>query len=217
MTEVIYYSDSISKVVAVFAIECAIVFGFIVFLIFCCIGKIFCYKDVTVKDKDVFTFKKYLSKNKISVVQMETLYEPNTTETNDELKTKSKSTEIKLYKYIFGNSINKVKKSPTKSIDIKEKIKPKNNSSSLLELCSTTDIKCGAQQETINCVIDVEEKIDDIIEVNETNKAEEKTNETIDDVKNCDVLLNKENKELDVEHGLGAKKIYFTNLIIWTK
>jgi len=64
MTEVIYYSDSISKVVTIFAIECAIVFGFIIFLMFCCTGKIFGSKDLTVKDKDVFTFKNIYPKIK---------------------------------------------------------------------------------------------------------------------------------------------------------
>ena len=192
MTEVIYYSDSISKVVTVFVIECAIVFGFIIFLMFCCACKIFTSKDVSVKD--VFTFKKYSSKNKISDIQIETLYEPNTTETNDKSKNKSKSMGTKLYEYIFGNSIDKEKKPPKESIGIKEKIEPKNNSGSLPPLCSITDIECGAQQET--------------------NKIEE--NKTIDDVKKCVVLSDKVNKESVVELDLSAKKIYlvyeFNNL-----
>ena len=56
MTEVIYYSDSISKTIAVFAIECAIVFGFIILLMFCCTGKLLGSKDMTEEIKDSFVF-----------------------------------------------------------------------------------------------------------------------------------------------------------------
>ena len=34
MTEVIYHSDSISKTITIFAIECAIIFGFILITLF---------------------------------------------------------------------------------------------------------------------------------------------------------------------------------------
>jgi len=107
MTEVIYYSDSISKIVTVFAIECAIVLGFIVLLMFCCTGKIFGSGDTTTKNKDTFIFKKYSSKNKISSEQIEELYKPNITETKNKNNTQ-KHTDInnktigkKLYEYVF--------------------------------------------------------------------------------------------------------------------
>lgn len=224
MTEVIYYSDSISKVVTVFAIECAIVFGFIIFLMFCCIGKLFGSNDISVKNKDVFTFKKYSSKNKISDSQIETLYQSDMTKTkdktNNENKQCSKSIGTKLYDCIFTSSNTDIEKNHPKA-----KIKQKNNSSSSLS-CSITNIECNLQEKSPDCKIDNYEKINKTNEDKETYNIDETDNgnktvkldetKTIDDVKDLDILTDKENNELDIEQGLSANKIYlvyeFNNL-----
>lgn len=188
MSEVIYHSDSVSKVVTIFAAECAIIFGFIIFIMFCCAGKLFCFNNnnTSTENKDVFafTFKKYSSQNKISIVQIETLYESNITKTKD--KTKDKT-----------NNENK-----QSSNTDEEKILPKVKNNS----CSMTDIECNQQEKFLNGKNDNYEKINVTIGAEETDNVDE--TKTVNDVKDLDILMIKENNELDIEHGLNVDKIY---------
>jgi signal peptide peptidase SppA len=64
MTEIIYETTSIDKIITVFAIECAIVFGFIFITLFCCTGR--CFDSKKSNDKNNFIFKKYSSQFKLA-------------------------------------------------------------------------------------------------------------------------------------------------------
>ena len=202
MTEVIYYSDSISKTIAVFAIECAIVFGFIILLMFCCTGKLLGSKDMTDENKDYFIFKKYSSKNKISSEQIETLYKPITTETKDKNKTKDKN-DIQKQTDTKDKTIGK--KLCESVFENSNSEQEKNNPNILC--CSLTDIECNIKQEK-----DENNKL-------EENIGEEKTEKTktTDDVNNLTILSdNTKSVEHDIEQGLNVNKIYlvyeFNNL-----
>ena len=81
MTENIYYTESINKIISVFAIECSIVFGFIFLTIFCCTGKLFDSKKSN--DKNKFIFEKYSSKYKISTKTLENLFKKEKNDKND--------------------------------------------------------------------------------------------------------------------------------------
>lgn len=198
MTEVIYYSDSISKTVAVFAIECAIVVGFIILLMFCCTGKVLGSGDMTTKNKDTFIFKKYSSKNKISSEQIENLYKQNTIETKDKNKTNDKTIGRKLYELMFGSS---------KSDG--EKIYPPSNSN-LKKTIINTNTECDEKQEIKNDKIKLEEIVEE--------KIVEEESKMTDNVNNLTILSDNitKTKEPDIEKGLNVNKIYlvyeFNNL-----
>lgn len=75
MTDIIYNPDSIAKVVSIFAIECAIVFAFIILIMFCCTCKILGSSNLGSDDNDKFVFKKYSSKHKINKKQINIFYQ----------------------------------------------------------------------------------------------------------------------------------------------
>lgn len=216
MTEVIYYTDSISKTLAVFAIECAIVVGFIILLMFCCTGKVLGSGDMTTKNKDSFIFKKYSSKNKISSEQIENLYKPNTIETKDKNDTQ-KQTDInktigrKLYELMFISSKSDGEKIyPSSNSNLK---KPIINPNTLC--CSLTDIECEEKQEKKNDKIKLEEiACEEIV----GEKIVEEESKTTDNINNLTILSDNtiKSKEPDIEQGLNINKIYlvyeFNNL-----
>jgi signal peptide peptidase SppA len=209
MTEVIYYSDSISKTVAVFAIECAIVVVFIILLMFCCTGKVLGSGDITTKNKDAFIFKKYSSKNKISSEQIENLYKQNTIETKD--KTKDKTTGRKLYELMFKSSKSDGEKIyPSSNSNLKKTIINPNTL-----CCSLTDTECDKKQEIKNDNIKLEEiACEEIVR----EKIVEEESKITDNVNNLTIFSDNTTKsnEPDIEKGLNVNKIYlvyeFNNL-----
>ena len=94
MTQVIYYSDSITKTVSVFAIECAIIFGLIILLMFCCTGKLIGSSSSLSTDK--FKFKKYSSKYKIPKEQIDLLYIKDIDSKKNKNEQNNKKSETKL-------------------------------------------------------------------------------------------------------------------------
>ena len=92
MTDIVYNSDSIGKIISIFAIECAIVFGFIILIMFCCTGSLFSSSNSGLNDTNKFMFKKYSSKYKIPNSQINVLYQKENN--NKEKKTKSKSKSL---------------------------------------------------------------------------------------------------------------------------
>lgn len=96
ITEIQYQTDSISKIISIFAIECAIVFGFFILLLFCGVSKMFNSNDLTAKDK--FVFKKYSSKNKMTKDEIDILYKK---ESNDEFINSSNSSKTSKSCYSF--------------------------------------------------------------------------------------------------------------------
>lgn len=186
MSEVIYYSDSISKIVTVFAIECAIVVGFILLLIFCCFSKMCCYGGDYTDNKDIFMFKKYSSTNKISTFQIETLYKQDKHISKD----KDKSIIIKLWEYMLKNTnISREKIHDDKIHPDSKLLNPLNDE-------FVTHDKINSEETKENNKID------------ETDKYNE--SKTINDIKNSTTIYN----DIDIEHGLN--KIYliyeFNNL-----
>lgn len=228
MTEVIYYSDSISKTVAVFAIECAIVVGFIILLMFCCTGKVLGSGDMTTKNKDSYIFKKYSSKNKISLEQIENLYKHDAIETKDKTKNKTKEkndkqTNInktndktigrKLYELMFVSS---------KSDG--DKIYPSSNSNSKKTIINP-NTECDEKEEIKNDEIKLEEIaskeiaskeiVSEEIVVEKIVKEESKITDNVDNLTILSDNTTKSN-EPDIEKGLNVNKIYlvyeFNNL-----
>lgn len=195
MTELIYHSDSADKIVAIFAIECAIVFGFIIFLIFCCTGKIFCSKDTSDTNNDDFAFKKYSSINKISNDKIETLYEQHSTKKERKNKLENKSIGTKLTECIFKRTgIESETKLGTKTMDDETHHKI-SSASTKARIDPTEQIECNKQEKTD---VDMEETKSHI------------------DIKNSIILYDTKIKEPDIEQGLNANKIYlvyeFNNL-----
>ena len=138
MTGIIYYSDSISKTVAVFAIECAIIFGFIILLMFCCSGKLIGSSSSLSTDKDKFKFKKYSSKYKIPKEQIDLLYIKDKNEKNNKNEKKSETKLISSFKFFNcfkTNNKNLLKEESKEEIieEIKEELK------TIEEICDTTE------------------------------------------------------------------------------
>ena len=236
MTQVIYYSNSIGKTISVFAIECAIIFSFIILLMFCC--TLICSSNTTLTDKNnKFIFKKYSSKYKIPKEQIDLLYiddintqnnqksntsnTSNTTNTTNTTKTSNTSNitqksntnffeKIKLFNLNCFKSKNQISLEETKNKETKDE--------------ETKDEETK-DEETKDGETKDEETKDGETKDGETKDGETKDEETKDsqELKTIEEISDtKENTDLDkqvltdIESGVFKNKIYivyeFNNL-----
>ena len=84
MTEIVYQSESISNIIAVFAIECSIIFGFILLVLVCCVGK--CFGSNTENDQNNFVFEKYSSQHKLNKKFINELFQKKINSTDNNTK-----------------------------------------------------------------------------------------------------------------------------------
>lgn len=107
MTEIIYYTESINKIISVFAIECSIVFAFIFLTLFCCTGK--CFDSKKSNEKNNFIFKKYASQYKLPNKTLETLFKKD--KKNEKNTNNSNTQQLKWFNWLFDMmNINKNEK-----------------------------------------------------------------------------------------------------------
>lgn len=179
MTEIVYNTESLNKIVGIFAIECSIVFGFIILTIYCCTGNLFDSKKVD--DRNHLIFKKYSSQFKLSDKLINHLI-------SNEIKEK-KNPEITKNKFSLKNLIFCFKK---KKNEIDKEINLENKNidieMGLTEIESKTEskIECETnEQKEENILIEKDNILNqdnlDTKEVDNNISTEKLTNANIND------------------------------------
>jgi len=145
MTNIIYYSDSISKIISVFAIECVIVFSFIILFIFYCLGKFISSSDYTNQYNDIFMFNKYSSKYKIEKEEIDSLYLKKNVQNNKKTNQNKISKLLYLFNCFKNNNEQKLEESNLEQVnELKtiDKIKEINNNNKFNQIYNI-DIESG--------------------------------------------------------------------------
>jgi signal peptide peptidase SppA len=213
MSQIIYYSDSIGKIVSVFAIECAIVFAFILMTIFCCLGKIFpSNKNKNKNKKNTFIFEKYSNKNKLNKEFIEILYLDEPIKEN--YKNNQQNNKVNNYEFFWKNLFGLNKDSKLKKLENINEQKENINEQKENINEQKENISNEENQENIEYLNNkIEHKEDDIennIENNIHDNKEPNANNLL-----IENLISEKDK-VDIEAGLIKKKIYllyeFNNL-----
>ncbi len=193
MTEIIYDSDSMGKIISVFAIECSIVFGFIILMFFCCTGKLLGSSNLGFDNENKFMFKKYSSKYKLPKEQINALYQKDKNKTDKDNSEKKFKTQ---YSFNLTNLFGCFKSNNSNNNHVNAEQNNQNNQEENKTELNQEQNKTELNQEETKTELNQEEN----------QKEELLSLETIK--KETNIKNNFENKDLDLESGLNLDKIY---------